>query len=43
MIHNIYIMTWKVKWEITNLFQKNYTPERYLEKFLSNIKVAKQK
>ena len=35
--------TWKVKWESANLFQNNETPERYLEKFLSNVQVEKQK
>ena len=34
---------WKVKQETANLLQNIYTPERYLEKFLSNIQVAKQK
>ena len=37
------MMTWKVERETANLFQKKYIPERYLEKFLSNIQVAKQK
>ena len=32
-----YMKTWKVKQETANLFQKNKTPERYLEKFLSNV------
>ena len=40
---NIYTTTRKVKRETVNLFQHNYKPDRYLEKFLSNIKVAKQK
>ena len=35
--------TWKVKREIANLFQNNETPEIYLEKFLSNVQVEKQK
>ena len=35
--------TWKVKQEANNLFQSIKTPERYLEKFLSNVQVAKQK
>ena len=38
-----YMMTWKLKQETSNLFQNNNTPERYIEKFLSNIQVAKQK
>ena len=37
------MMTWKLKQETTNLFQNNETPERYLEKFLSNVQVEKQK
>ena len=40
---NIYMMTWKVKQESANIFQNNETPKRYLEKFLSNVQVAKQK
>ena len=40
---HIYMTTWKVKREINNLFQNNYTPERYLEKFLRNVQVAKHK
>ena len=40
---NIYMTTWEVKRESANLFQNNETPERYLEKFLSNVQVAKQK
>ena len=35
--------TWKVKQEANNLFQSNKTPERYMEKFPSNVQVAKQK
>ena len=35
--------TWKVKQDTANLFQNNKTPERYLEKFLSNVQVANQK
>ena len=35
--------TWKVKQDTTNLFHNNKTPERYLEKFLSNVQVEKQK
>ena len=35
--------TCKVKRETANLFQNNDTPERYLEKCLSNIRGAKQK
>ena len=38
-----YMTTWKVKLETANLFQNNETPERYLEKFVSNVQVAKQK
>ena len=34
--------TWKVKWETDNLFQNKDTPERYIEKFMSNIQVTKQ-
>ena len=40
---NIYMMTWNVKQESANLFQNTETPERYLENFLSNVQVAKQK
>ena len=40
---NIYTKTWKVKRESVNLFQNNKKPERYLEKFLSNLQVAKHK
>ena len=40
---NIYITTWKVKRETANLFQNNDAPEKYLEKFLRNVQVAKQK
>ena len=40
---NIYMTTWKVKWESANMFQNNNTQERYREKFLSNLQVAKQK
>ena len=32
-----YITIWKVKWETANLFQNNDTPERHLQKFLSNV------
>ena len=35
--------TWKVKLYTDNLFQNNKTPERYLEKVLSNVRVTKQK
>ena len=35
--------TWKVKRETANLFQNNKTPEIYLDKFPSNVLVAKQK
>ena len=38
-----YMTTWKVKLDTANLFQNNETPERYLEKFVSNVQVAKQK
>ena len=40
---NIYMTTWKVKPERSNMFQNNETPEKYLDKFLSNVQVAKQK
>ena len=40
---NIYMKTCKVKRESANLSQNNEAPERYLEKFLSNVQVAKQK
>ena len=40
---NIYMMTWNVKQESANLFHNNETPERYLEKFLSNVQVVNQK
>ena len=40
---NIYMTTWRVKRETANLFQNYETPERYLEKFLSNVQVVKQK
>ena len=40
---NIYMTTWKVKRESANLLQNNETRERYLEKFLRNLQVAKQK
>ena len=35
--------TLKFKRESANLFHNNETPERYLEKFLSNVQVAKYK
>ena len=35
--------TWKVKRETANLFQNNNKPQRYLEKFLSNVQLEKQK
>ena len=35
--------TWKVKQETAYLFQNNETPEKYLEKFLSNVQVENQK
>ena len=34
--------TCKVKRETANLFQNNDAPERYLEKFLSNLQVEKK-
>ena len=34
---------WKVKQETAKLFQNHNTPEKYLEKFLINVHVAKQK
>ena len=34
---------WNVKQESAILLHNNETPERYLDKFLSNVKVAKQK
>ena len=37
------MMTRKVKEGNANPFQNNETPERYLEKFLRNAQVAKQK
>ena len=40
---NIYMTTCKVKRESVNLFHNNETPERYLEKLLSNVQVANQK
>ena len=36
---NIYMKIWKVKRETANLFQNNDTPERYLQRFLSNVQV----
>ena len=36
------MMTWVVKQETANLFQNNDNPERYLEKFLSNIHLTKE-
>ena len=39
---NMYMMRWKIKRETTNLFQKNYTPERYVDKLFSNAQVANQ-
>ena len=35
--------TWKVKRDTANLFQKNKTSEIYLDKFMSNVQVEKQK
>ena len=40
---NIYMTTLKFKRESANLFHNNETPERYLEKFLSNVQVVNQK
>ena len=40
---NVYMTTWKVKRETANLLNNNVTPEKYLEKFLGKIHVAKQK
>ena len=40
---NIYMTTWRVKQESDNLFQKNKTPEIYLEEFLCNTQVEKLK
>ena len=40
---NIYMTTCKVKRESVNLFHNNETPERYLEKLLSNVQVENQK
>ena len=40
---NIYMTTWKVKRETANLFQNNETPERYLEKCLSNVQVKSRR
>ena len=40
---NIYMTTWKVKRDTANLFQKNKTSEIYLDKFMSNVQVEKQK
>ena len=39
--NNIYMKTWKVKRETANLLPDNNTPERYLEKFLSNVQLSK--
>ena len=34
---------WRVKRETANLLQNNKTPDRYLEKLISNLTVSKQK
>ena len=38
---DIYMTTWKVKQVSAKMLQNNETPETYLEKFLSNMQVAK--
>ena len=37
----IYMTKWKVKRETANLFQNNDAPDKYLEKFLKDVQVAK--
>ena len=39
----IYMTKWRVKRETANLLQNNKTPDRYLEKLISNLTVSKQK
>ena len=41
--NNVYMTTRKVKWDNSNLFYNNYTTDKYLKKFLSNIQSEKQK
>ena len=40
---NIYMTTWKVKRERNNLLPNKEVPGRYLDKFLRNVQVSKQK